>query len=164
MKSKFLKLLIPVSLIFVFMTNITSAKEIHLNKWEPQGIAKIPNKTSYILGEKLDLTGLKINFVRYIKTGNKVEEETKQVTLFINTIKNGWLLVDNIFTFTEIGNYKVNIQLKLIEPRLQYDLLYPEKVEVDDNNFIINKANELNVETKTKEDNKNENYKNKKEV
>ncbi|MBF0715716.1 hypothetical protein [Gemelliphila palaticanis] len=143
MKNKFLKIIIPLSLIFGSLTSISSAKEISLNKWEPMSIAKTPNKTSYRLGDKLDLTGLKINFVRYIKVGNKVEEEIKQVTMLPNTIKNGWQLLDNNFIFNDIGNYNINIKLKLIDPKLQYDLMYPEKVEVDENNFIVNKKSIL---------------------
>lgn len=163
MKNKFLKIIIPVSLIFSLLTNVSSAKEISLNKWEPMSIAKTPNKTSYLLGDKLDLTGLKINFVRYIKVGNKVEEEIKQVTMLPNTIKNGWQLLDNNFIFNDIGNYNINIKLKLIDPKLQYDLMYPEKVEVDENNFIVNKKSiledkekHLNEEDIEKADVKNE--------
>lgn len=163
MKNKFLKIIIPVSLIFSLLTNVSNAKEISLNKWEPMSIAKTPNKTSYLLGDKLDLTGLKINFVRYIKVGNKVEEEIKQVTMLPNTIKNGWQLLDNNFIFNDIGNYNINIKLKLIDPKLQYDLMYPEKVEVDENNFIVNqksiledKEKHLNEEDIEKADVKNE--------
>lgn len=152
MKTKFLKLLIPMSFIFVLSTTFVNAKEIHLNKWEPQGIAKVPNKVSYMLGDKLDLAGLKINFIRYIKNGNRVETEIKQVEMFPNTTKNGWELLDNKLVFNNVGIYNIQLRLKLIDPSLQYDLMYPEKVEVDDNNIIINKSVILEKEEVLSED------------
>lgn len=157
MKNKILKISVLLSLIFTFTTNTSNAKEIELNKWQPESIANTPYKKSYMLGEKLDLAGLKINFVRYIKTDNKVEEEVKEVKMLPNTIKNGWLLVDNIFRFTEIGNYRVSIQLKLLDPSLQYDFLYPEKVEVDENNFIIKKSIQIDKNKKLTEADTNKN-------
>ena len=142
MKIKLKKILISILLTLILLPNQTYAREVELNKWHPVEIAQPPLKISYLLGELLDLTGLKIKFIRYIRQGEKVEIEAKDVLMLNGGIKNGWELTYNPIPLLYVGEQKINLKLTLIDPAMQYDQMYPEKVEIDDYNNIINKTQE----------------------
>lgn len=126
-----------VTLLLLLNTNLTNAKELEINKWQPTKISTEPIKKEYKIGDIVDITGLKIKFERYIKNSNKIEKQEKEVEMAHLDIKNGWLLTLVTPKINSIMDKEIKLKLTLISESMQYENLSYEKIEVDEKLNII---------------------------
>ena len=133
-KKKIITLLTIILCLTLTNTNKANAKTITLNKWQPTHITNYPTKKEYTMGEKINTNGLRINFEKYTKNGNKVKKEEKQLQIMPYQIINGWEMI--LLTPYATKN-TVEIKLRLINPKASFDGLYPETVNIDNTLNII---------------------------
>lgn len=63
--------------------------DIALNQWYPNVITKLPTKTKYHDKEKIDLSGMEIEFIRAIKTEKGTYEKVSEKVSF-DKLKEGY--------------------------------------------------------------------------
>lgn len=95
------------------LLNLGIPSDIRLNQWYPNAITKLPTKTKYVDKEKIDLSGMEIEFIRAIKTEKGTYEKVSEKVSFEKLKENyrGWKfnLKTEIADITKTQNGKMQI-------------------------------------------------------
>lgn len=85
--------------------------DIELNQWYPSSISKLPTKLKYKDKEKIDLSGMEIEFVKAIKTDKGTYEKVSENISFekLKEIHKGW----TFYLKTEIADLSKTVNGKM---------------------------------------------------
>lgn len=92
--------------------------DIELNQWYPNAISKLPTKLKYKDKEKIDLSGMEIEFVKAIKTDKGIYEKVSENVSFekLKETHKGWqfYLKTDIADLSKTVNGKMAIHFSFI--------------------------------------------------